>query len=105
MKRCPVVVRTLFVLLLATTATVAQAGTLDRFVEKQMSRARVPGLAAAFLVDGELAWAKGYGWADIENEVPVTADTLFMIGSISKPFTATGLMRLINRRLNIIPRL
>lgn len=85
-------------LLGASLASVADASRLDRFLERKMAKARVPGMAVAVLVDGELAWTQGYGWADIENRVPVTPDTLFLIASISKLFTATSVMRLHDKR-------
>jgi CubicO group peptidase (beta-lactamase class C family) len=86
---------TLFVFLLASgLAAVAEAGRLDRFLERKMKKARVPGMAVALVVDGEVAWTEGYGWADVENEKPATPDTLFLIASISKLFTATAIMQL-----------
>ncbi|NIN71931.1 MAG: serine hydrolase, partial [Gemmatimonadetes bacterium] len=41
---------------------------------------------AVFIAD-EVIWAKGYGWADIENTVACTAETIGRTGSISKSFT------------------
>jgi CubicO group peptidase (beta-lactamase class C family) len=46
----------------------------------------LPGLAAAVVQDGKLAWAKGYGFADYGDRVPVTPDTPFWIASITKTF-------------------
>ena len=42
-----------------------------------------------------LAWAKGYGLADIEARTPATAETVYRIGSITKPFTAVMLLQLV----------
>ena len=66
-----------------------------------MRKARVPGMSVAVLVDGHLAWTEGYGWADIDNRVPVTAETIFMIGSVSKPVSATGVMWLHEQGLDL----
>jgi CubicO group peptidase (beta-lactamase class C family) len=54
------------------------------------------GFAGAILVaiDGEVVLSKGYGWADRENRVPVSEDTIFTIGSITKQFTAAAILKL-----------
>ncbi len=54
-----------------------------------MEEWKVPGLGVAIVEDGEIVLAKGYGWRNVEQELPVTADTLFAIGSNTKSFTAT----------------
>jgi len=51
---------------------------------------RPPGLSVAVAVDGEVVWAEGFGFADLEQCVPVTAKTKFRIGSVSKPLTAAA---------------
>ncbi len=51
---------------------------------------------AVFLGD-EVIWSKGYGWADIDNRVAATADTIGRIGSISKSFTAVAMVQLAER--------
>ena len=48
---------------------------------------------------GSLAWAGDYGQADPGRQVPVTADTVFQVGSISKPVTAWGVLRLVDKGL------
>ncbi len=53
------------------------------------------GSAVAVIKDGVPLLMKGYGWANLEHMVPVTADTVFQSGSIAKMFTATGIMMLI----------
>jgi CubicO group peptidase (beta-lactamase class C family) len=62
---------------------------LDQGFAALLDRQRVPGLAAAIILDGRLAWARGYGWADIENRRPMTADTIQNIGSVTKTLTTT----------------
>lgn len=68
---------------------------LGGFVDWQMRAGGVPGLAAAILVDGEVAWTGTYGFADIEARRPVTEDTLFSVASVSKTIAAVPLLRLI----------
>lgn len=71
---------------------------LDTCVREQMERWHVPGLAIAVLRDGEVD-ARGFGVTNRETEQPVTPNTLFQIGSISKVFTATLIMRLVEEGL------
>lgn len=54
-----------------------------------------PGLAMAVAVDGKIVYSEGFGFADLEERVPVWPTTKFRIGSISKPLTAVGLMELV----------
>src|SRR6185312_269076 len=61
-----------------------------------MERLRVPGVAVGLLVDGE-AIAEGFGVTSVENPLPVDDTTLFQIGSITKTFTATAVMRLVEQ--------
>ena len=50
-----------------------------------------PGVSIAVGVDGELIWAEGFGYADIEHDLPVTPLTRFRIGSVSKTMTSIAL--------------
>ncbi|MDH3253794.1 MAG: beta-lactamase family protein [Acidobacteriota bacterium] len=88
----------LAVLTLAAVAVpaAAQPKKLDKLVKREMRKAGIPGLAAVIVVDGRTAWSGGYGWANIEEEVPVTPDTVFKIGSVAKTVTATAVMQLVD---------
>ncbi len=66
-------------------------------LEERMAHYNTAGLSVAVLVNGELSWAKGYGVRDAEGSAPVDAETLFQAASISKPVTAIGVMRLVER--------
>ncbi len=50
----------------------------------------IPGLAVAVARDGRIIWSEGFGWADLEQRVPVTPATEFRIGSISKSLTSSA---------------
>jgi len=63
---------------------------LDRLAADAMADWRVPGVALAVVQDGRLALAKAYGQRDVEANLPVTTRTQFLICSITKSFTATG---------------
>jgi CubicO group peptidase (beta-lactamase class C family) len=71
---------------------------LDNQVAKALKQWKVPGAAVAILHDGKVD-AHGYGVTSLETRQPVTAKTLFQIGSISKVYTATLIMRLAAKRL------
>ena len=53
-----------------------------------------PGLSAAVAIDGKVVWVEGFGLADVENQVPVSPESRFRLGSISKLFTAAAVARL-----------
>jgi CubicO group peptidase (beta-lactamase class C family) len=68
---------------------------LDEQVPGWLARYGVPGVAVAVVEHGEVAWARGYGWADAARGVRVTPDTVFQLASVSKPVAAWGVMRLV----------
>jgi len=57
-------------------------------IEERMKHWKVPGLSIAVVKDFKVEWARAYGVKDIETKEPVTTDTLFQAGSISKPVAA-----------------
>lgn len=61
---------------------------LDATVEKALQDYEVPGIAVGIVVDGQLIYAKGFGFRDLETKKPVTPNTLFAIGSCTKAFTS-----------------
>jgi len=72
---------------------------IDAVVEDEMKANSIVGVAIGISKDGETLIAKGYGSADLENDVPVTSHTVFRIGSITKQFTAVGILMLAERSL------
>src|SRR5262245_33567453 len=71
---------------------------VDGFVSGEREAYQVAGLTVAVVKDGRLFFAKGYGWADVEGRVPVEAEkTLFRPGSVSKLFTWTAVMQLVEQ--------
>jgi CubicO group peptidase (beta-lactamase class C family) len=79
----------------ASAARYAEAVESARQVALDILGRGVPGLAAAVAVDGQIVWAEGFGYADVENRVPVWPTTRFRIGSVSKPVTAAAVARLV----------
>lgn len=66
---------------------------LDAYLPAQMEKAHLPGLAVSVMKGDRLCWVKGYGWADLKTEKPVTPDTLFMLASVSKTLIVTAVMQ------------
>ncbi|TFV93555.1 serine hydrolase [Algoriphagus kandeliae] len=65
--------------------------TLDTELEKARVALNTPGFAVAIVQKDKIVYAKGFGYKDVENQVPVTENTLFAIGSSSKAFTSAVL--------------
>lgn len=72
-----------------------EADQVDDFIDAQMKAQNIPGLSLAVVRGGNVIKAAGYGVANIKAKTPVTPDTVFHIGSISKPVVAVGVMRLV----------
>ncbi|MEX1140586.1 MAG: serine hydrolase domain-containing protein, partial [Bacteroidota bacterium] len=62
-----------------------------RFVSDSLRVHNIPGASVSVSVNGAVIWSEGFGYADLEQKVPVSNETKFRIGSISKPLTAAGL--------------
>ena len=76
---------------------VAVAAFLDAYIPAQLAEYGVPGAVVAVVADGELVFAKGYGYANNQTREPVVAEkTLFHIGSITKLFTWMAAMQLVD---------
>ncbi|HKV79001.1 MAG TPA: serine hydrolase domain-containing protein [Candidatus Sulfotelmatobacter sp.] len=67
---------------------------IEAAVSRFMASTHVPGLSVAVVEDGKYEWAAGFGFADLENNVPASEHTLFRLASISKSLTAVGAMEL-----------
>jgi CubicO group peptidase (beta-lactamase class C family) len=84
--------------------TVADATAwFDGFMPMQLEREDIAGAVVLVVKDGKVLLAKGYGYKDVAKKVPVTPDsTLFRPGSISKLFTWTAVMQLVEQgKLNL----
>lgn len=63
-------------------------------IAEKMAKNKVKGLSIAVIHEYKIAWAKGYGWADEAEKRPMTTETLFEPGSISKTLNALGILKL-----------
>lgn len=76
-----------------TALSPAERARVDA-VFKEHDKAGVPGCALGVMRGGRLAYARGYGMADLERRIPITPRTLFDVGSTSKQFTAAAIVLL-----------
>ena len=81
--------------LLLLFASPARADAIDDFVEAEIERQNIPGVAVGIFHNGEPLRMQGYGLANIEHRVPVRRETVFQSGSIGKMFTAAAVMALV----------
>src|ERR1051325_1145804 len=81
--------------LMAAVVTGARADKIDDYVNEQMKARHIPGIAIGIVRDGKLERTGAYGMANVELKVPVTENTVFEIGSMTKQFTAALVMMLV----------
>ncbi|HXN51365.1 MAG TPA: serine hydrolase domain-containing protein [Candidatus Acidoferrum sp.] len=67
---------------------------LQKAIKTELDKNHVPGAGVALISRGELLWCGGFGDADIASKKPITCDTEFRVGSISKSFVALALLKL-----------
>jgi CubicO group peptidase (beta-lactamase class C family) len=81
----------------ADVKTPSSINELDSRLAAIFREGHVPGASIALVENGKVTFAKGYGYADVANRIPATADTPFRAGSISKAFTSIGIMTLVEK--------
>jgi CubicO group peptidase (beta-lactamase class C family) len=70
----------------------------DTFFAEQMETLHIPGVTFIFVQGGEVVYARGYGYANLETVTSITVDSsVVRIGSISKPFVASAVMQLVEQ--------
>ncbi|WP_420420762.1 serine hydrolase [Simkania sp.] len=70
---------------------------IDALAKEARETFQIPGLAVGVVVDDKLVFAKGYGYRNVEEKLPVTHETVFMIGSMTKSFTTFALATLVEQ--------
>ncbi|HUQ31467.1 MAG TPA: serine hydrolase domain-containing protein, partial [Pyrinomonadaceae bacterium] len=81
--------------LFCAAAASAQSDKTDDYIKKVMSERHIPALALAVIRDGHVIKEKAYGFANLELKIPVTTDTVFLTASVTKLFTASAIMALV----------
>ena len=64
-----------------------------------LTQQNLPGLSVSVGVDGDIVWAEGFGWADLENQVPVAPDTGFRVADASKALTSAAVGLLLEKNM------
>jgi CubicO group peptidase (beta-lactamase class C family) len=74
------------------------ARLLDSLIGAGLAKYHIPGIVVSIVQDSEVVFAKGYGYADVERKIPFGADsTVIRIASVSKLFTGTAVMQLVEK--------
>jgi CubicO group peptidase (beta-lactamase class C family) len=76
-------------------ASQAANAAVDTYVQSELQRQSIPGLALVVQRNGQVVYAKGYGYASLEQAIPATTEQRFQIGSITKQFVAAAVMLLV----------
>jgi N-acyl-D-amino-acid deacylase len=88
-----------------TGAAMSGMAPFETSVRALMQTYKIPGGAIAVVRDGKLLYARGFGYADVENKTPVQPDALFRIASVSKTLTGAAIMKLVEEgKLNLDDR-
>ena len=72
----------------------SRLAAIEQKVDARRKELGIPGMSLAIVKDGEIIFAKGFGYKDFSKQIPVTADTQFAIGSATKAFTALSILML-----------
>lgn len=86
-----------FIFVFLLFAICVRADEVDRYVRAQLAERHIPGAAIAVVKNGRVVKTEGYGLASVEFSAPVTKETVFEIGSVSKQITAAAIMLLVEK--------
>jgi len=79
-----------------------KAKQAEKLIDSLMQKAKIPGLSITVGTNDKIIWSQGFGYADLENKVPVRINSKFRIGSLSKTLTALAIGKLIdNKKLTL----
>jgi len=81
--------------LLSSGAIAQSTDKVDAYVQGVMKERKIPGIALLVVQDNKVVLSKGYGFSNVELQVPVNPETVFQSGSMGKQFTATAVMMLV----------
>lgn len=76
-------------------ATQIRLKKFEQFVTSQMARDKIPGLSIGYMQNNQM-WARGFGYADLENKIPATASSSYRLASVTKPMTAAAILQLVD---------
>lgn len=80
--------------------------SIEQYIQHQMKKQNIPGLAIGIIRKNSLIYGRGFGFANVEHQIPVKLETMFQSGSIGKQFISMAVMMLIERGdLNLTTRI
>jgi CubicO group peptidase (beta-lactamase class C family) len=85
----------IFALTLSSAGQEAISPSVDQYIDSELHRQHIPGLALLVARDGKIVQARGYGLSNVELETPVQPETIFQSGSVGKQFTAAAVVMLV----------
>jgi D-alanyl-D-alanine carboxypeptidase len=77
------------------TLTPALSDRIDQMAKAQVHAGRTPGLAVGIVEDGRIVYARGFGFSDLSKHVPMSPDTQFYAGGLTRQFTAAAVLLLV----------
>ena len=78
-----------------TASDAERIARLESMLENLRQELKIPAYSAAIVKDQKVIWAKGFGYADLENKIPATEHTPYHLASLTKTFGSTILMQLV----------
>jgi CubicO group peptidase (beta-lactamase class C family) len=90
--------KSLFIYILLITNSIfvnAQSDSIDDFIQTQIEKKKIVGLSVGIFKDGKIIKTKGYGFANLENDIAASEKTVYKIGSVSKQIIATAVMKFV----------
>jgi CubicO group peptidase (beta-lactamase class C family) len=96
LRRLALVVLT-FALTACATTDADRVKGFEREADALRQALYIPGMSAAIVKDQKVLWTHGFGYADLENRVPATPDTLYHVASVTKTFGATLVLQLVEK--------
>src|SRR5688572_27394405 len=79
----------------AQSSDAERIGRLETLLENLRQELKIPAYSAAIVKDQKVLWAKGFGYADLENKIQATEHTPYHLASLTKTFASTILMQLV----------
>src|SRR6266849_2082976 len=67
------------------------------YINKTIAERQLPSVSVALAKNGKIIWEEAFGWADREKMIPATPDTVYALASLTKPYTSTGVMELVEQ--------
>jgi CubicO group peptidase (beta-lactamase class C family) len=86
---------TALILLAPATVAAQSSAAIDSLITREMRQRRIPGVSYAVVDDGKVVLKKAYGFGNLETEMPLTVNSVFELASVTKQFTAAGIMLLV----------